>query len=297
MDKKEINNFFWKNGYVVLRNIYSDEQIQRYRKFIKKNIEELVGKGKKNWKDLEIIKNRDVLSYPELRDSILNKNLLDSIKSIFENEDFYYWGYSTFRYNEKSYRSVHNDAKNDYQNPFKTPYPLLRIGIYLQDHKNFSNGLKVFKGSCHSLKYGRTMLKKILKEKEFRYLIPQQIKPINIDTMPGDVVIWNLRTCHSGNALRLKYFKNITLKPYMENFLQKYFPNIFLENERERAVIFATFGKMGKPLKNFIKNNLNHIEISSLIKNSNFLNREIISISEKLGLKLLDIEEIKKELP
>ena len=50
MDKDHIKNYFWKNGYVVLRNIYNDEQIQRYREFIKKNIEEIVGQGKKNWK-------------------------------------------------------------------------------------------------------------------------------------------------------------------------------------------------------------------------------------------------------
>lgn len=296
MDKDHIKNYFWKNGYVVLRNIYNDEQIQRYREFIKKNIEEIVGQGKKNWKDIEIKENKDVLSYPEIRDSILNKNLLDAIKSIFDDEDFYYWGYSSFRYNEQSYRSTHNDVKNDNENPFKTKYSLLRIGIYLQDHKNFSNGLKVFKGSSHSLKFGRTLLKKILKEKELRYLFPQRTKPINVDTMPGDVVIWNLRTCHSGNALRLKYFKNISLKPWAENFLEKYLPDIFLTSEKERAVIFSTFGKMGTPLKNFIKDNINHPEIFSLIKNSNFLEQEIISKSEKLGLKILDIEKIKKDI-
>ena len=71
--------------------------------------------------------------------------------------------------------------------PLKLNILLLRIGIYLQNHKNFSNGLKVFKGSCHSFKYGRTLLK-IIKEKEFRYLIPQRTNPINIDTIPGDVV-------------------------------------------------------------------------------------------------------------
>ena len=53
MDKDHIKSYFWKNGYVVLRNIYNDEQIQRYREFKKKNIEEIVGQGKKNWKDID----------------------------------------------------------------------------------------------------------------------------------------------------------------------------------------------------------------------------------------------------
>ena len=145
MDKDKLKNYFWKNGYVILRNIYSDEQIHRYRKFIKKNIEEIVGQGQKNWKDLEIKENKDVLSYPELRDSILNKKLLDAIKSIFDDENFYYWGYSSFRYNEKSYRSTHNDAKNDKENPFKTA-SRLDISLYhLVKCLNLARPI-----SCHS---------------------------------------------------------------------------------------------------------------------------------------------------
>ena len=296
MNEKTIKENFWKNGYVIIRGIYTNEQVLRYRKFIKDKIREIVGEGQKNWKELEITQNKDVLSYPELRDSILNKILLKAIKFILDDEDIYYWGYSSFRYNEKNYRSTHNDVKNDEENPFKTKYPLLRIGIYLQNHKNFSNGLKVFKGSCHSYKLGRTLLKKSIKEKEPRYLFPQRFNPINIDTMPGDVVIWNLRTCHSGNALRVKYFNNLSFSPSIENFLEKYLPGIFLSSEKERAVIFSTFGKIGKPLKNFIKDNINHPEILASIKNSNFLDGEIISKSKELGLNILDIEKFKKDI-
>ena len=53
---------------------------------------------------------------------------------------------------------------------------------------------------------------------------------------------------------------------------------------------------MGSPLKNFIKNNIDHPEIFNSIKNSNFLEKEIISTSEKLGLKILDIEKIKNDI-
>ena len=292
MNKDELKNFFFKNGYVVLRNIYTEEQIQRYRKFIKKKIEHYIGKKQKNWKELENIQFKDVLSYPEISDAILNEELLNNIKILLDENEIYYWGYSSFRYNEQSYRSTHNDAKNDYENPFKSKYPLLRIGIYLQDHKKFSNGLKIFKGSCHTYKYGRTLLKKIFKDKEIRYLVPQRLRPQNVDTEPGDVVICNFRTCHSGNALRLKYFKNITLSPFFENSLYRHFPNIFEPSEKERAVIFSTFGAMGNPLKNFIQDNLKNSEIVSTINNSDLLKPEIISKSKKVGLNILNINDI-----
>ena len=112
----------------------------------------------------------------------------------------------------------------------------MRIDIPSRPEK-FSNGLKIFKGSCHTYKYGRTLLKKIFKDKEIRYLVPQRLRPQNVDTEPGDVVIWNLRTCHSGNALRLKYFKNITLSPFFENSLYRHF-QIFLSQVKKKELLF-----------------------------------------------------------
>lgn len=286
---------FWENGYTVIRNVYSNEQIKKFRNFIKKKGEEITGSEKKDWRILKGEGMKDVMSYDELRDSLLNETLIKSIKKILDDEEIYYWGYSRFRYNEKTYRNIHNDAKNDNQNPFKTKYPILRIGIYLQDHKNFSDGLKIFKKSCHSFKLGRTLLKKVFKEREYRYLLPQRFNSINIDSQAGDVIIWNLRTCHSANALRVKYFKNLSIRPSIENLLEKYFPQIFLPRENDRAVIFSDFGKMSEPLINYIKDNLRQPGVYNPIKNSNFLVDEIISKSKKLGLNILDIRKYEKE--
>ncbi len=295
MDIQNIKKNFWENGYAVIRNIYTKDQIIRFRNFIKKTGEEIAGSEQKDWRTLKGEGLKDVLSYRELRDSILNENLLKTIKHIFDDEDIYYWGYSRFRFNEKTYRNTHNDAKNDNQNPFKTKYPILRIGIYLQDHKNYSDGLKIFKKSCHSFKLGRTLLKKIIKENELRYLLPQRFNSVNIDSNAGDVILWNLRTCHSANALRIKFIKNLSLRPSIENFLEKYFPGLILPRENDRAVIFSDFGKMSESLIDYIRHNLNQPGVYNPIKNSNFLVDEIISKSNELGLKILDIKKYEKE--
>ena len=295
MDTSDLKKNFWKNGYTVIRNVYTKDQIIRFRNFIKKKGEEITGSEQKDWRTLKGEGLKDVLSYKELRDSILNETLLKTIKHIFDDENIYYWGYSRFRFNEKTHRNTHNDAKNDNQNPFKTKYPILRIGIYLQDHKNYSDGLKIFKKSCHSFKLGRTLLRKIIKENELRYLLPQRFSSENIDSQPGDIILWNLRTCHSANALRIRFMKNLSLRPSVENFLEKYFPRLLLPRENDRAVIFSDFGKMSEPLIDYIKHNLKQPGVYNPIKNSNFLIDEIISKSNELGLNILDIRQYEKE--
>tara|TARA_B100000575_G_scaffold293142_1_gene303614 strand:- start:1402 stop:2289 length:888 start_codon:yes stop_codon:yes gene_type:complete len=295
MNTQEIKESFWKNGYAVIRNVYTDEQILRFRNFIKDKGEEITGTEKKDWRTLKGEGLKDVLSYEELRDAILNKKLLQTIKHIYDDEDIYYWGYSRFRYNEKTYRNTHNDAKNDNNNPFKTKYPILRVGIYLQDHKNYSDGLKIFKKSCHTLKLGRTLLKTIIKQRELRYLLPQRFSSVNIDSQAGDVILWNLRTCHSANAVRMRFIKNISVRPTIENFLEKYFPKLLLPRENDRAVIFSDFGKMSETLVDYLKHNLKQPGVYNPIKNSNFLVEEIISRSKELGLNILDIRKYEKE--
>ena len=229
MNFDNLKDKFKKEGYVILRDVFSEEQVQRFRSFIKSKVIDNIGEKQANYKDLEQTNLKDVLSYPELKDSILNEKLLKSLKIILDSNQICYWGYSSFRYNEMSYRAIHNDAKNDYKNPFISSYPLVRIGIYLQDHKNFSNGVKILKNTCHTNKIGRQLAKKIINQKEIRYLKPINFfNSINADTLPGDVIIWNLRTCHSGNALRFKYFQNLSLSPFWENFIEKHFPDFCL---------------------------------------------------------------------
>ena len=50
------------------------------------------------------------------------------------------------------------------------------------------------------------------------------------------------------------------------------------------------FGSESFSLENFIKDNLKHIEMKNIFKNSNFLqNEEIKKISEELNLKLKNV--------
>jgi len=282
---------FWKDGYLIVKNVYSQNEVETYRNFISKECKKNLGEESLNYKELEQKNLKDILSYPELQSVILNKKLISTIRDILGDE-VVYWGYSSFRWNEKPYRSFHNDAKNDFDCPFTTKYPLVRVGVYLQNHSDFSNGVKIWKGSCHTLRYGRKLLKKIFIEKgSFKYLFPQQFyKSVNVKTEAGDVVIWNLRTCHSGSAVRLKILPNVSFHPLIENFIANYFPKMMIQEEKERTVIFSTFGAESFSLENFIKDNLKHIEMKNVFKNSSFLqNEEIKKKSKELNLKLKNV--------
>ena len=295
MENVLIKEDFEKNGFTIIRDVFSKVEVDKFRNFVKEKSIETLGDYNSNYKNLLISNQKDVLSYPELSPAILNQKLIQSLKILLDGNPSY-WGYSSFRWNEKVNRSFHNDAKNDKNCPFSTKYPLLRIGIYLQNHSEFSNGLKIWKGSCHALRYGRTMLKKIFfKNGSLKYLVPQQLfKSINVDTTAGDVVVWNLRTCHSGGALRIKPFPKTSFQPVIENFMEKRFPKLCLPAEKNRAVIFATFGKESVELTNFIEDNKKHPELKNTFKNSNFLDEDIVSTAKKLGLNILDIKKDEK---
>ena len=91
---------FWKDGYLIVKNVYSKNEVEAYRNFISKESKKNLGEESVNYKELEQKNLKDVLSYPELQSVILNKKLISTIRDILGDE-VAYWGYSSFRWNEK----------------------------------------------------------------------------------------------------------------------------------------------------------------------------------------------------
>ena len=276
-----------KYGYVILKNVFEDDEIRSFRNEIKKHELDLEKNVHRNNNNL-----KDVLSYSNLSKALLNKKLINTIKQLLNSTPIYF-GQSSFRWNEKPSRGFHNDANNDNECPFQSEYPILRIGIYFQDHDQTSGGLKIWPKSNSVWQPGRALLKKIIKHRySFKNLFPQQyLKNINVKTKAGDVVLWNLRTAHSGSAIRLKYFTNCSLSPLIENFISKYLNFLVKPIGTERAVIFSTFGAESPQLNNFMKYAEDHEGLKIIFKNSNWNDlviKEGFSLGLKLNNKLLD---------
>ena len=93
----------------------------------------------------------------------------------------------------------------------------------------------------------------------------------------GDLVIWNLRLHHSGNAKRLKFFKNLSLSTYIENFLPDF---LTLKNKVNIMEIFTVYIGECDFKDKYIDTQINekHIEIW---RNSKIHHNNIIQKMEK----------------
>lgn len=143
---------------------------------------------------------------------------------------------------------------------WQSSYDLIRFGIYLQDHSAHSGGLEVIKGTHNNLK-GDVII---------------------VDSEVGDLVVWNMRLLHSGNAVRFRYnprFSVTKLKGY-EYLIPKC---LTYPEEKERGALFISFGKKGNHLNRYINYHLlGRQDMRSHLYASGF-NPEALSIDNLLN--------------
>ena len=69
-----------------------------------------------------------------------------------------------------------------------------------------------------------------------------------VDSEVGDVVVWNLRTFHSGNSSRLKFARKVRLSLWLERKLPAW---LKAPEERDRISMFITYGINDQHRKRF----------------------------------------------
>ncbi len=242
IDKKE---FLRKYGYLHVKDFFSDDQIQSLRNYLDNK--------KKNNPSEDI---HDILAIEEINHIFLNDKFLNLISNLF-GENVYYFGASTMRYHQNDVDEFHIDARKDIKLSYQDEYPIYRLGIYLQNHDNWSGGLKLREKShrkiCVRLSSFRKIketIKKFFKNKKNILDILFQGKIKNIRSKQNDIIIWNMRTHHSGRFKLLNFFPNLSLHPLLE----KYLPNFLFKNyEKDRYASFIAFGRNEEDyLDNFI---------------------------------------------
>src|SRR3954462_4462530 len=90
----------------------------------------------------------DILSKDELRYTVLDDRILHLVKTVLGGNPVY-WGDSNYHFGV-GFRGFHRDNvdRTDMTAPdWDGDYPIVRLAIYLQDHKNYSGGLKIRVGS------------------------------------------------------------------------------------------------------------------------------------------------------
>ena len=235
-------SFFDKNGFAIYRNIFSINEIEKFRILIKKTLDEdiklsradFVNQGKKS----VYYTHGDIIIKP-ISKILFDKRIVRIAKDII-GETPTYFGEGNYQVGVGD-RGFHRDMADEIINGKSTrkylhgpdwheDYKMIRIGIYLQDHDKYSGGVKLEKGS-NKLPFNKG-------------------KRVLADSKAGDVVVWDLRTFHSGNSVRLKLLPNLPLGCRIENILPKSF---IIPEPKERNSVFIVFGADNKHLDRHIE--------------------------------------------
>ena len=225
VDKKK----FEEDGYLVIKNVFSNEEIELFRADCYKQFDMDTQKGlnfnigKTNARSVR----GDLVSKDLIRKRILDDRIVYIVKELL-GRDIVYFGDSAFQFGV-GFRGFHRDNVDREFNSgpdWDDDYPIVRFGLYLQDHSKYSGGLKVKRGS-HKNKSGKSVI---------------------LDINAGDFAIWNLRTLHSGNAVRLKLFPSIPID-YFERFIPSF---LKVDESKERILAACSFARKGKHLDRYI---------------------------------------------
>lgn len=254
-----------KNGWVLIKDFFDETYCDTLRELCYKSNEEGFGV-------------KDLLSNPYLNRLFLNDKLLQLLTEILGEKPVYfgdsaYQIASVFGGISTGFHKDSIDRKNKNGLDWQENYSLLRVGIYLQDHKNFSEGLVVRNGS-------HKFMETTIGEK------------INVPSQKGDLVIWYLTTTHSGNAKRLMGTDKALLMPDKKNnrFLNALYKLLLRPSQKDRVALFMTFGKKDIHLERYL-NYLKHRKyMVDSIKNQNFDENFVAELKSKNKLEVIDMK-------
>jgi hypothetical protein len=240
--------FFKNNGYCIIKDVFNSVEMAEFRTIAYETLEQdkLNKKGKKVVTDIKNVfyPSGDLLTRP-LKKVLLSDKILKIADTILDTKPVYF-GDSTYQIGIGD-RGFHRDNVDRIANQgedWNGDYDIIRIGVYMQDHDKYSGGLKVIAGS-HIGKNG---------------------KRVFVDSKAGDVVVWNLRTLHSGNAARLKVWPSLAMGYRLENMLPKF---LMKDSQQERISCFMSFAKEGKDLDRYVEKYMK-VKMVEHIKSSNY---------------------------
>lgn len=269
MISEKERNKLKRDGYLIIKKFIDANKVAYLRKALKNfNKQETLANKKLNYFSVnnKIIK---IMNYI-LRGKIYYPFLSIAVNNMYQTQ------------NKKSF--IHNDVRFEDFN-FDNDYNIYNVGIYLQNHTDYSGGLKVRPGSHKKIIIeGQNYFKKILLFCKtvvykpdnvsffqiLRTLLPY--KSVNLKINAGDLVIWNMRLHHSGNNIRVKFIKNFSLSTYVENIIPNF---MILKNSLDRFAILTVYIGEGAYKNQYINEQIKRPQHVEFWKNSN-INFEIL---------------------
>jgi len=178
-------DFFNENGYVILNNIFDIDLLNQCKKEIinYKNNNKLISNAN-GYTIVDFVKNDNLKITSSLKDNIIINEIL---KDLFNTDDFRFCSHNDIGINRVV--GWHKDKLNGKYSSYETiniwneyegeKHEIVKVLIYLQDHSNNNDALKIIPKSHLNPKI------------EINNII--QLRP-----KLGDVIIFDQRITHSG---------------------------------------------------------------------------------------------------
>lgn len=257
---------FKNNGYCIVKNVFSLEEINEFRSLAYQTLEKDKKEGRGS-QEVSRIKNvfypkGDLMGKP-LKKVLFSDKILKIAETILGKKPTYF-GDSTYQVGsgDRGFHRDNVDRLTKIGPDWEGEYDIIRVAIYMQDHDQYSGGLKVIEGSH------------IGKGKKRKF----------IDSKAGDVVLWNLRVFHSGNGVRLRLLPNLVMGYRFENIMPKF---LIKDSEQERISCFFSFSNEGRHLDRYINN---YMKVKLLDHFKEFSNHESIPKLNKKNVKILNVK-------
>jgi len=268
---------FWDQGYLLIRDVFSTAEVEDFRRHVVEN---------RQWKG-----KYDLLHHPHLRKALLDDRVLSIAAQILGDTPVYY-GDSNFTIGQQSFDFHKDNAdRGDSNAPdWKGRYTQIRFGLYLQDHAWHSGGLRLIPRSQNAVSNPMG-------------------KRVNVRSRVGDLIVWNLRTDHTGAAMMLRFLPWIYAEQKQTSRwnsrhlvrLNTRFPMIvprFLlaDNGPERAAIFFTLGREDAHLERYLSYMKTRTYAVENWKNCEY-GPDVWDAVQGKNIKVIDIgEEIRRRL-
>lgn len=269
--RTEVLDAYETHGFAIVKNVFSLDEVLAMRKTCAELHERTQGK------------HGEIASYPELRRILLDDRIVAIGRAVF-GDLLTYFGDSTFYANSRFDRHLHSDARGDIDDPSRSSFPILRMGVYLQDHAHFSNGLKVRPGSHKSAFWTARNALRLFGVGGSRLSL-RAFRPrwfYNVPSEPGDVIFWNLRMHHAAHAIRLRG-TDLALPPQVEEVLPARFARPMT---KDRYAIFMSWGAESRQLDAYIRQLAYHPGYIPTIKMSTFGDAASREDFERKGVRL-----------
>ncbi len=256
-------------GFCLVRGVFSSEEMARLEKDLAQAYADFGG-NPAGFPDLSVM--------PPLQWLLRDERVLALARALTGERPVYYretnanYEATPGPLTHKPYTEYHCDARGSRADLVDIPpdrpgqiYPAYRFGIYFRNYRDYSGGLKVAPAS-HLRNY---MLDRQLHfwpgVKQFApatHVIgeqaltfpPSPVELYNVPSMPGDIVIFGLRTYHAGGALRFKDRPTLACLPVLEERLRHMNPALFEPvPPGPRNTIFFDFAAPSEEVDFYIK--------------------------------------------